>query len=596
MNTNYGANPVPPPYYPPNQSVPPSPPAPPPQYTPFKKEIVPSSGRDVAFALITVLFSIIAVDFSLFSAFNLGFTITYFIFIIISLIYLADKGLKLDLFSAVCGLLALAGSVVFGLYRDEYILFWLFCGIGVLTALMFSRICGTARYRFGYLMAYDAVRTGLYIPLAYVAKPFSSLFAKSEEVDGAKRRRAGSIVIGLALAIPALLVVVPILIQSDAAFEGMLKRIFGDLERLLGAVFFGIILSFFVFSLLFALKKRLDVKKDTEKGFALDKIRSADTVVANSFLGAISFFYVIYMLAQLAYFFSAFSGILPKGYSITAAEYARRGFFDLATIAVINLVMLFFVFLFLKRGENGKIPLSTRLVSLFICLFTLMLSAIAFSKMVLYIRSFGMTRLRILTSAFMIVVALTVLAVIFRLFIQKFPYAKMVVISVAIVGLITAFADIDNVVARYNVEAYQKGYVKEIDVSTLSELSNSAVPSLVNLIDDKNEEVQKQVVLTLHDRLEMKYNITDSNYEEINPMDFRSFNLTEYKANELLWKNREKIVKLYKQFWPNGYSYESHEDNYDYSSEYGDNSERGYDQNYSDYSYSSNESDRTTFY
>ena len=45
-------------------------------------------------------------------------------------------------------------------------------------------------------------------------------------------------------------------------------------------------------------------------------------------LGMISLVYVLYLVSQLAYFSGGFSGILPKGY--TMAEYARRGFFEMA--------------------------------------------------------------------------------------------------------------------------------------------------------------------------------------------------------------------------------------------------------------------------
>lgn len=119
-------------------------------------------------------------------------------------------------------------------------------------------------------------------------------------------------------------------------------------------------------------------------------------VTLNTFLGVVAFCYLLYLVSQLAYFFSAFEGILPEGY--TQAEYARRGFFEMSALCSINLLMVLVSIGQVRR--NPEVPRLTRFLCLFILVFSLVLAACSASKMGLYIGVYGLTRLRVLTSLF----------------------------------------------------------------------------------------------------------------------------------------------------------------------------------------------------
>ncbi len=58
----------------------------------------------------------------------------------------------------------------------------------------------------------------------------------------------------------------------------------------------------------------------------------------NILLGTVCLIYAVYLLSQLAYLGGGFAGILPDGY--TLAEYARRGFFEMAWLSFINLGLM----------------------------------------------------------------------------------------------------------------------------------------------------------------------------------------------------------------------------------------------------------------
>ena len=106
---------------------------------------------------------------------------------------------------------------------------------------------------------------------------------------------------------------------------------------------------------------------------------------------------------------------LPKDF--TVAEYARRGFFEMCAIVAINLGLIVLA-AGLCRKEQGRVPGPVKGLALFLCVFSLILVATALSKMVLYMGSFGLTRLRVLTSVFMVFLGLVVAAEAVKLFVS----------------------------------------------------------------------------------------------------------------------------------------------------------------------------------
>ena len=123
----------------------------------------------------------------------------------------------------------------------------------------------------------------------------------------------------------------------------------------------------------------------------------------------------------------------------------------MSAIAAINLCVIFVASVAVRRQSPGELPLSIKLLDLYISLFTLLLISTAQAKMFMYIRDFGMTRLRLLTSIFMWLLILIYLFIIVRLFVQRFPYMKGIVLSVTLVfilawGLTPVQLDVNSIV------------------------------------------------------------------------------------------------------------------------------------------------------
>jgi len=183
------------------------------------------------------------------------------------------------------------------------------------------------------------------------------------------------------------------------------------------------------------------------------------------------FVYGVYLVSQLAYFVGGFAGLLPEDY--TLAQYARRGFFEMAWLVAINLGLMTF-----GVGMVRQSPRSTRFLCLFLGLVSEFLVAASVAKMVLYIGSYGLTRLRVLTMVIMVFLAITTALVSVWLFLPKLQYMKAVMLTALAIGAAVLWLDVDTQVANYNVKHYLSGDLMTVDVHYLTELGPGAVEAL----------------------------------------------------------------------------------------------------------------------
>ena len=483
---------------------------------------IPLSAGEQVLVLLMLLGSIISVDFALFGGFNLGYTISMFLNVALYFSF-AGKG-KTTLYGILCVCTALAGSAVFAIYNDGTVLLGIFCLNAVLLAAAISQRFGVQHYNSGSFRAVaDILYTLFACPFRYIGRAMGTLFCRRE----GKKRNSG-VLIGVLCALPVLLIVIPLLVRADEAFAKMFRFFTAEnFVRLFFATIIGTGLFIFYYAHAFGMRRGLFTRRPT----ALRERKGLPTPALAAFLGCISLVYVLYLVSQITYFFSAFYGQLPADF--LPAEYARRGFFEMGIICVINLTLVFFVLL-LSRREGGRIHPVLRGISGFISLFSLLLISTAMAKMFLYVERFGLTRMRIQTCAFMIFLAIVFIALLLRLFIRRLPYMRLIILCAALITVALGFMDIDATIARYNIEAYQSGALSTIDTYQLRRLDNSAVPYIIKLTEDKDADVKTKAETMLKDRYQQlvdRYDMEESTGYEL---DIRDFNYADYKAYQLL--------------------------------------------------------------
>jgi hypothetical protein len=206
--------------------------------------------------------------------------------------------------------------------------------------------------------------------------------------------------------------------------------------------------------------------------------------------------FVTYFITMAAYLFSAFGGELPTSY--TYAQYARKGFFELCAVATINLALLAFTYL-LARRQIREYPPFLRVLTGFISLCTSLLILTAMSKMLLYIGTYGLTRLRIYTLWFMVLLLLVFL-VLLVWHIKSFKLGRILVIIPLVCSLALFLTNTDGIIARYNVGQYLSGNTAEIDAQTLAYLSDGALPYLHELEEyAPDEDVRAAAATAIQD-------------------------------------------------------------------------------------------------
>ena len=449
-----------------------------------RRNWLPAGNRELIFGLLAVILGLFAANMVIFGGFRLGFAMAGVLSVALTWGYLYRSGCKGNGYTTAILVLCIIIAAGFGWSADSFVKSWMLLFLLAGTNLAFCLMAGHNRFAPGSARSlFDAARTLFYFGIGrigYAARGVAMAFRSG----GALTQRSGAVLAGLGIAVPALAVVIPLLISSDAAFEGLIDLLPDfDLFEIFTTVLFGTALGLFFYSRAVALRHEEPTAQPVRE------TRRLHVITMNTALGAVCIVYIAYLFSQLAYFVGGFSGILPEGY--TRAEYARRGFFEMTWLVAINLALM--TFGVSKVQRETRAPGSTRAMCLFLGLVSEFPVAASGAKMVMYIGTFGLTRLRVLTEVIMVFMALTTLVVSCWLFLPKIPYMKVILVIGLIMGAAVAWADVDTVVAKYNVEAYQSGKLETVDVEYLSELGYGAVPYIAQLKNDSDPKVSGAV-------------------------------------------------------------------------------------------------------
>ncbi len=521
------------------------------QIQPIPQKKIELEKVDYVFFGVFAGLAICTVFFGLFGGMAIGFTISSIALVVALAVYMFKNG-EFSFVSVASLVLAVASSLTFTLYAIDFLSRFLafviyfssttMCAVSIVDKMVMDTFEGVIKY----------FRSVVISPFRNFLLPVKTLLKND------KNKTVIQIGGAFLATIPVLVVVIPLLTSADAAFEGLVGKIAESLGMTVLKLILSVVLTGFL--LAFAVSCKYKLNETNSKPINFEKARTLKSPFAVTFLGMIAFVYLVYMFSQTAYFFSAFSGILPKGYEFSFAEYARRGFFETEAIAFINLVLMGGIQWKAVRRENGELNPILKGIMTFISVFTILFIITALSKMVMYIGEYGLTVLRLFTSVFMIATAVVIVAFIIRVFKAELNTMKYaVVISLSLFTLL-CLCGIDRTVAQYNVNAYLSGMHESIDLYTLEGLSESSIPYIYKLTvcgDKTIEKESKRIIYMIYDWYVDNSSVT---YDEVETKTYSAtykatcgFTLSEYFATKSF--NKAEIDWYY--------------DDYDYDS--GDN-------------------------
>ena len=172
--------------------------------------------------------------------------------------------------------------------------------------------------------------------------------------------------------------------------------------------------------------------------------------------------------------------------------------------------------------------------------------------MIKYISLYGLTRLRVLTSAFMIMLAVIFILIILKLLFSKMKYIKPIIAVCTLTLLSVSMVNINSVIADYNYKNYKAGKI-DIDVSQIDSLGVSGIPVLTKLVDESDKEISFQAKEALsYTNGDIYFNPFSLDSERVEPVKNSVF---EYN---LIWLHAKKSLDDFKKTHP-----EFNEDTFD---------------------------------
>ncbi|MET0753393.1 MAG: DUF4173 domain-containing protein [Pyrinomonadaceae bacterium] len=411
-----------------------------------------------------------------------------------------------------------------------------------------------------------------------VFTPFFLLFS---DVDWKVIPRTGwskhliAVLRGLAIVAPLLLIFGALFVAADAVFQGIVERSFNiNPDVLFSHIFLTGFLSWTVAgylrgSLIYNFSDDLaetflekeaemkpqapsvteETKEDASKteempkpeekkkfewqnfdNSALPKTFTLGAIETTIVLGLINLLFLSFVIVQIPYLFGGMD-LVQNTPDFKLAEYARRGFGELVTVAALVLPILLLSHWLLRKDNTINEKIYRILAGIqIVLLFVIMISATQRLFLLTGNLGYGLTTVRFYPMAFMILLALVFVwftLTVLRGAREQFAWGALW-LSIFVLGILHVFNP-DEYIVRTNVSLMREG--RMFDSNYVTQLSDDAAPALLESLPAMNFEQQCIIKNRLSRRL------TEAQTEN----DFRTWNFSRWKARRELSRYAESL-------------------------------------------------------
>ncbi|MCA9826106.1 MAG: DUF4173 domain-containing protein, partial [Dehalococcoidia bacterium] len=193
-------------------------------------------------------------------------------------------------------------------------------------------------------------------------------------------------------------------------------------------------------------------------------------------LGLLDLLFLAFVVVQVRYLFGG-AALVESTTTLTYAEYARRGFFELLAVSALVLPVILGIH-WLLRDSSRSLKLAFRLLATGLVMLVFVVISSAIKRMDAYTDQFGLTELRLYSTAFMAWLALMfawLLVTVIRGRHEQFPFGAAVAGFLVLGGL--NLLNPDAFIARTNLSRAEIG--RDFDVGHAISLSPDATPTLI---------------------------------------------------------------------------------------------------------------------
>ncbi|MCJ7473143.1 MAG: DUF4173 domain-containing protein [Actinobacteria bacterium] len=368
----------------------------------------------------------------------------------------------------------------------------------------------------------------IFVPLKYIHMPFITFFRMTEGKEGKRGRIATRVALGLIISVPLLAVIIWLLSSADIIFKDIFLNI--PVSKIIKHFFVILAVSVYAICFFWSILKSFDEeKKPAYLKMKWKKI--LDPVVLITIISLLNIVYTVFSVIQFTYLFWGESFVLPSSY--TYAEYARRGFFELLAVSVINFIIILIAVSFIRK-ENRKVHLASKVLLSLLVGLTFVLLISAFYRMLIYEQAYGFTYRRIFVQAFMVLLFFLFIINIIYIWYAKLPIIKSYFVMTLMVYIILNFSNVDLIIARNNIDRYIE--TGQIDIEYLKGLSSDAICEMQRLIniDLKSESTSGVRRQDIKDEVLVFFN--DKKIELDAQKHWQSFNISRYRASRIVYK------------------------------------------------------------
>jgi len=293
-------------------------------------------------------------------------------------------------------------------------------------------------------------------------------------------------VIGLLIAVPVLLVFGALFASADPVFAEKSRILFSwirieNLRDLIIPIILAVIIGYISFGAIAFAFTRGALKQTVIPDQPLFKpfLGITESMVVLVLLNVL---FASFLFIQFRYFFGGGENINISGY--TYSEYARKGFFELLTVALfagslhwgLNAITT-------REQQRQKLVFALGFTLLYIQVAMVLVAA--FNRMQLYVKGYGLTQERLLPQIFMVFLGLILLTLLVMEWRKHFDRVAIVLtLSLLIFTAVVAGMNVDHNIAAYNLELAKTS--GKLDGSfAVERLSTDAIPVLFEAYDNQ---------------------------------------------------------------------------------------------------------------
>ena len=310
----------------------------------------------------------------------------------------------------------------------------------------------------------------MFQPLNYIGEVIKSVIkelkpkAKNENTENTKEKN--NVFKAVCFTVIIALVVIGLLSSADNEFAKVFSVIFKNINIFsvpeLTIRIITIVIAFFYFAGFFM--NMLDKENGLREFEENENVEKKESYTIRMMMTVLNAIYLLFCFTQIKVLFTE--------QNIKYSEFARKGFFQLMIVSLIN------IFMILKANnknlkETDKQVKYKKIMCIVMVIFTLVIIISAFARMTLYQQNYGYTRLRILVDYTLITEIILLIPTVMYILNNKINLMKTYFVIIVTMYCIVNFINIDNIIVENNINRYKEtGY---IDLDYLIDMNNAGL-------------------------------------------------------------------------------------------------------------------------